>query len=105
MALLVAGQRSSVFAAALRAHAGELDIRTWSELGNPEEIKYVLAWRPPPGALKSLPRLELVISAGAGVDHLLSDPDLPPLPILRFVDPDLTARMAEYVALPTFGSD
>src|SRR6185312_8322826 len=35
----------------------------------------------------------------AGVDHLFSDPDLPDVPIVRFVDPDLTGRMVEYVAL------
>src|SRR5262249_22099406 len=31
--------------------------------------------------------------------HLLSDAELPEVPIVRFVDPDLTGRMAEYVAL------
>lgn len=101
MALLVAGQRAGVFAAALRGHAGDREIRTWPDIGRAEEIKYALAWRPPPGALKSLPRLELIVSAGAGVDHLLSDPELPEVSVVRFVDPDLTGRMAEYVALHT----
>jgi glyoxylate/hydroxypyruvate reductase A len=51
------------------------------------------------GLLKTLPNLQLIVSVGAGVDHLFSDPDLPDVPIVRFVDPDLTGRMVEYVAL------
>ena len=48
--------------------------------------------------LVTLPNLELIVSVGAGVDHLLSDPSLPDVPVVRFVDPDLTARMVSYVA-------
>jgi len=37
---------------------------------------------------------------GAGVDALMQDPTLPPaVPLVRFVDPDLTGRMASYIAL------
>jgi len=42
---------------------------------------------------------QALVMAGAGVDHLFSDPDLPDVPIVRFVDPDLTGRMVEYIAL------
>src|SRR3546814_19034507 len=38
---------------------------------------------------------------GAGVDHVLRDPELPRhLPVIRTVGPDLTQRMREYVLLP-----
>ncbi len=57
-------------------------------------------WRPPPGLLDQLPNLKLIISLGAGVDHVLADPSLPPgVPILRLVDPYMTAAMSEYVQL------
>src|SRR5690606_21454576 len=36
-------------------------------------------------------------SLGAGVDHLLGDPALPDVPVVRVVDPDLTGRMVEWV--------
>src|SRR5205807_516780 len=36
---------------------------------------------------------------GAGVDHIFADPDLPDVPVVRIVDPDLTMRMTEYVVL------
>jgi len=58
-------------------------------LGEPfdrESIRYALSWRHPPGALKDLPNLRVIVSLGAGVDHLFSDPALPDRPIVRVVD-------------------
>ena len=78
----------------------ELDIRVWPEIGDPAEIDYALVWRPEPGFLASLPNLTLILSLGAGVDHLLGDPRLPlHLPIVRLVDPHMTDAMSEYVVL------
>jgi glyoxylate/hydroxypyruvate reductase len=78
----------------------QLDIRVWPEIGNPAEIDYALVWRPEPGFLASLPNLKLILSLGAGVDHLLGDPRLPRhLPIVRLVDPHMTDAMSEYVVL------
>jgi glyoxylate/hydroxypyruvate reductase len=71
-------------------------------LGEPfdrESIRYALSWRHPPGALKDLPNLRVIVSLGAGVDHLFSDPALPDRPIVRVVDPDLTNRMSEWVVM------
>ena len=100
MALLIAcSSRGEEFAAVARGLAPNLDLRVAPEIGNPADIRYALAWWPQPGLLKSLPNLQLIVSVGAGVDHLFSDPDLPDVPIVRFVDPDLTGRMVEYVAL------
>lgn len=63
-------------------------------------VKYAVVWKPDPGLLASLSSLEVIFSLGAGVDHLLNDPDLPTdKPIVRFVDPDLTGRMTEWVTL------
>jgi glyoxylate/hydroxypyruvate reductase len=71
-------------------------------LGEPfdrESIRYALSWRHPRGALKDLPNLRVIVSLGAGVDHLFSDPALPDRPIVRVVDPDLTNRMSEWVVM------
>src|SRR3546814_18973290 len=44
--------------------------------------------------------LKAIFSVGAGIDHLASDPDLPPgIPIVRMVEPGLTAGLSEYVVL------
>jgi glyoxylate/hydroxypyruvate reductase len=62
-------------------------------------VRYALSWRHPPGALKDLPNLRVILSLGAGVDHLFGDPALPDRPIARVVDPDLTNRMSEWVVM------
>jgi glyoxylate/hydroxypyruvate reductase A len=62
-------------------------------------VRYALTWRHPPGALKDLPNLRVILSLGAGVDHLFADPALPDKPIVRVVDPDLTNRMSEWVVM------
>ena len=69
--------------------------------GNPADLEavcYVLAWKPRPALLASLANLQVLFSLGAGVDHILGLPALPDVPIARIVDPDLTARMSEYIA-------
>jgi glyoxylate/hydroxypyruvate reductase A len=65
----------------------------------PEEISYFSGFRPPPGFLKTLPNLKAMFSLGAGVDGFLRDPDLPRLPLTRFVDPTLMHEMAQYVVM------
>ena len=78
----------------------ELEVRIWPEIGEPPEIDYALVWRPEPGFLASLPNLKLILSLGAGVDHILTDPHLPGgVPIVRLVDPYMTDAMSEYVVL------
>jgi glyoxylate/hydroxypyruvate reductase A len=78
----------------------ELEVRIWPEIGDPAEIDYALVWRPDPGFLASLPNLKLILSLGAGVDHILTDPHLPRgVPIVRLVDPYMTDAMSEYVIL------
>ncbi len=62
-------------------------------------ISYAVVWKPPPGLLASLPNLRVIFSLGAGVDHILRDEALPDIPLVRFVDADLTGRMAEWVVL------
>src|SRR5690242_13654519 len=78
----------------------ELEVRLWPEIGDPAEIEYALVWRPEPGLLASLPNLKLILSLGAGVDHILCDPQLPRrVPIVRLVDPYMTDAMSEYIVL------
>ncbi len=80
--------------------AAELEVRIWPEIGDPAEIDYALVWRPESGLLASLPNLKLILSLGAGVDHILCDPYLPRgVPIVRLVDPYMTDAMSEYIVL------
>ncbi len=78
----------------------EHEIRFWPEIGDPAAIEYALVWQPEPGLLARLPKLRLIVGLGAGVDHLLRDPELPRhIPIMRLVDPYMTDAMSEFVAL------
>ena len=78
----------------------EHEFRFWPEIGDPVDIEYAMVWHPPPGLLASFPNLKLICGLGAGIDHLLRDPDLPRhVPIMRLVDPYMTDAMSEYVAL------
>jgi glyoxylate/hydroxypyruvate reductase len=85
---------------AFQAHDPKLDFRVWPDSGPVEEIDYVLAWHHVPGSLRAFPRLKAIFSLGAGVEKLLRDRELPAgVPIVRMVDPSLTAGMSEYVLL------
>lgn len=75
----------------------DLKIEVWPYDGDPEAIDYALIWMPEPGELKRYPNLKVIFSIGAGIDHLRNDPELPDLPIVRMVEPGLTAGMSEYV--------
>src|SRR5262245_61587742 len=100
MALLItASTRADLFAQELRARDPGIDLRLVPALGSLADIDYALVWNPPHGLLRTLANLKLIVSVGAGVDGILSDPQLPDVPLVRYVDPDLTARMVEYIVL------
>src|SRR5437660_8776392 len=84
----------------LRELMPEHEFRFWPEIGDPAAIEYAMVWQPPPGLLASLPNLRLICGLGAGIDHLLRDPELPRhIPIMRLVDPYMTDAMSEFVTL------
>ena len=74
-----------------------MPFRVWPAVGDAGEVRYALVWKPPPGMLKTLPRLKVILSLGAGVDHLLLDPQLPrDIPVVRMVDAGYADQMSEY---------
>lgn len=74
------------------------DFTTLDALAEPEQVRYVITWGPPPGLFAALPALEGVFALGAGVDKLLGREDLSPnVPIYRLLDGGMAAQMLEYV--------
>ncbi len=75
----------------------------WSKGERPdtlEGVKYALVWEFDHDLFDRMPDLEVIFSAGAGVDKVLSNPALPEgIPIVRFVDSTLTTRMSEWICL------
>jgi glyoxylate/hydroxypyruvate reductase A len=99
MALLFRSSSDSAtrWKAALAQALPGLEMRAWPEIGDASEIEYALVWKPQPGMLATLPNLKLVLSLGAGVDHIFLDPELPDVPVVRLVDPHMAAAMSEYI--------
>jgi len=72
----------------------EIDIKVYPDDGDVNEVEFAVVWKHPRGILKKYPNLKAILSLGAGVDHIISDPDLPEgLPIVRLVDKKLTHEM------------
>jgi glyoxylate/hydroxypyruvate reductase A len=72
----------------------EIDIKVYPDDGDVNEVEFAVVWKHPRGILKKYPNLKAILSLGAGVDHIISDPDLPEgLPIIRLVDKKLTHEM------------
>ncbi len=86
--------------AALERRLPGLDMRVWPETGDAGDVDAALVWNHPRGALAKFPNLRAILSLGAGVNHILDDPELPPgVPVARIVDPALAEGMAEYATL------
>jgi glyoxylate/hydroxypyruvate reductase len=101
-AILIAVTRTNAqaWASRFRKLAPQRDLRVWpDQIGDPADVAFACTWKAPPGVLSRYPNLKAIFSIGAGVDHILGDPDLPDVPVVRIVDDDLTMRMGEYIVL------
>lgn len=93
------GWDHEVWATRIGEELPEAEIFSHDDDIDPASIDYAIVWKPEHGFLARFANLKLICSLGAGVDFLFEDPALPPCPIVRVVDPDLTNRMSEYVLL------
>lgn len=86
---------------ALLATDPTLEIRMFPDAGDPADIEAAVVWTAHDMAeLRRYPNLKLIVSMGAGVDHLLRPPGPPPgIPVARLVDRMLTSQMGEWVLL------
>ncbi|HEX5934350.1 MAG TPA: glyoxylate/hydroxypyruvate reductase A [Pseudorhizobium sp.] len=92
-------ERREIEAALETAFDGRTVIQAADRTMDLSDARYAVVWKPDPDLFRRAPKLEVLFSGGAGVDHLLGLPDLPDLPIVRFVDESLTNRMSEWVVL------
>lgn len=75
----------------------DIEFRVWPDAGPLDQVRYTLVWKPPAGFHQQFPNLRAILSLGAGVDGILSDPNLPKdVPIARLVDAGFGRQMAEY---------
>ena len=101
-AVLVAvdGPQAGDWFEALRESAKGRDVLAWpADSETLSRVSFACVWLPPRGLWAKLPNLKAIINLGAGVDHLLRDPELPAVPVARVAHADLTMRVTEYVVL------
>jgi len=103
--LAVIHHRHQDWVAALAEAEPRLEVRGWHprELTSAfdpwlAEAEGLFVWKPPAGLVQAMPRLAWIQNAGAGLDHLVGDPAIPPgIPITR-ADGQFGLWMARYTA-------
>lgn len=91
--------RAAAWASYFAEHAPDLDFRVWPDAGKLDEVEYLIAWQAPAEFLATLPRLKVLFSSGAGVDHVDFSAVPAHVPIVRMVEPGIINGMVEYVSL------
>lgn len=79
-----------------------LSVQVWPDIDDAEKVQGAVVWNHPEGVLMEFPNLKFISSMGAGVDHVIKDPNLPKgVPIVRIVDEALTKPMTNYLLMAT----
>src|SRR4051812_22897549 len=78
---------------ALAAELPDLEFRVAPEIGNPADVRSVLAWKPPTAFFAPFSNLPLVVTLGSGVDALVGRGALPEVPISRLSDRGMVQLM------------
>ena len=97
--LLVAHHRDmNPFKKAIEDVDPNIDVEIWPAVRDPKNVQFAVSWRHPKNVFANYPNLQVISSLGAGVDHLLDDPDIPDhITFTRVVSPSLTEQMSEYI--------
>ena len=88
--LTITGWDPAPWVSRFRMLAPDRDIRVWPDTSAILRISPMPArGSRPPAQLAAFPNLKAIFSLGAGVDHLIADPMLPDVPVVRIVDQTL----------------
>ncbi|WKN30952.1 glyoxylate/hydroxypyruvate reductase A [Porifericola rhodea] len=99
IALILPDRPTEVWKDSLLKIDPQLQVDVFPNLKEYHEYSTAIVWKHPVGLLNKFPNLKLICSLGAGVDHILRDPQLPNVPITRVVDSSLTTAMSNYVIM------
>jgi glyoxylate/hydroxypyruvate reductase A len=88
--------RGQVWQSLFARHAPDIDVRLWSDIGDPADVRYFASWMPPEDLHVTFPNLQVVFATSAGVDQF----DLSELPehidVVRMLDPGIAKGIVEY---------
>lgn len=100
IALILTDRPAQPWKAHLLKADPKLEIGVWPDMDDYEAYDTAVVWKHPAGLLKNFKNLKLIYSLGAGVDHILSDPDLPSnIKVARVVDTQLTQSMSNFIIM------
>lgn len=91
--------RGAEWATFFAERAPNLPFRLWPDIGDPADVRYLVAWVPPDDIAASFPNLELVFSVGAGVDQFDATKLPAHIPLVRMLEPGIAETMVEYVTM------
>jgi len=91
--------RGAEWARFFAERAPDVPFRLWPDIGDPADIRYLVAWVPPDDIATTFPNLELVFSVGAGVDQFDATKVPAHIPLVRMLEPGITETMVEYVTM------
>jgi glyoxylate/hydroxypyruvate reductase A len=95
--------RGAEWATLFAERAPDVPFRLWPDIGDPADVRYLVAWVPPDDIATSFPNLELVFSVGAGVDQFDATKLPAPIPLVRMLEPAIAETMVEYVTMAVLG--
>jgi len=82
---------------AFKSYDDQVEVYCYNDAVALEKITTAVVWNHRPGLFKQLPNLKLIASLGAGVDHIMNDPDIPPqVSITRIIDDGLSGPMSNF---------
>lgn len=90
--------RGAIWQRMFAEHLPDLPFRIWPDVGNKTDITYIGAWTLPTD-LQDYTELQVLFSVAAGVDQLDIGQIPDHVPLVRMLEPGLTAGMVEYVAM------
>jgi glyoxylate/hydroxypyruvate reductase A len=95
---IISDRNPDAWIKALHENQNDIEVEVYPDISNKEKVEYALVWNHPPGVFKEFPNIKVIASMGAGVDHIMRDPELPEnVKVTRIVDEQLAKDMAEFV--------
>ncbi|MBB4261253.1 MULTISPECIES: glyoxylate/hydroxypyruvate reductase A [unclassified Bradyrhizobium] len=91
--------RGAEWARFFAERAPDVPFRLWPDIGDPANVRYLVAWVPPDDIATTFPNLELVFSVGAGVDQFDATKVPANIPLVRMLEPGIAETMVEYVTM------
>ena len=99
MAILIdsVSKNLNLWLKAFKSYDDQVEVYCYDDAVALEKITTAVVWNHRPGLFKQLPNLKLIASLGAGVDHIMNDPDIPPqVSITRIIGDGLSRPMSNF---------